>query len=258
MAEGVLIPSDGRTTACISSQVGCPLNCSFCATGQLGYKRNLEFSEIYDQVVLLNKISEEVFKTALSNIVYMGMGEPLLNYGNIIQSLKKITAEEGLGISPQRITMSSVGIPEMIRKMGDDNLKIHFALSLHAADNEKRNKIIPLNKKFPIEHLTEALIYYHKKTKKRFTIEYILFDNFNDTIQDAQELARFCRSFPVKINLIEYNETNNTSFHKSRADKMIAFKEFLDKKNLVVNIRKSRGEDIAAACGQLALKEKWS
>ena len=256
MVEGVLIPSDGRTTACISSQAGCPLDCSFCATGQLGFSRNLTYPEIYDQVVLLNNQSKKLFGSSLSNIVYMGMGEPLLNYEHVLRSVEKITSAAGLGISPQRITISSVGIPKMIMKMADDNVKFHFALSLHVANNEKRSRIIPSNKKFPLEELTEALKYYHQKTKKRFTIEYILFHEFNDTIHDARELALFCKSFPVKINLIEYNSTHNPVFQKSQKDKLLAFKEFLETKNLVVNIRKSRGEDIAAACGQLALKEK--
>jgi 23S rRNA (adenine2503-C2)-methyltransferase len=256
LVEGVLIPSDGRTTACISCQAGCPFSCGFCATGQLGFSRNLLFPEIYDQVVLLNRQSMNLFGSSLTNIVYMGMGEPLLNYDQVLLSVGKITSEEGLGISPQRITVSSVGIPKMIMKMADDNVKFHFALSLHAASNEKRSRIIPSNIKFPLEELTKALKYYHDKTNKRFTIEYILFNNFNDSIQDARELALFCRSFPVKINLIEYNSTHNSVFQKSPAGKATAFREFLEKKNLVVNTRKSRGEDIAAACGQLALKEK--
>ncbi len=254
--EGVLIPSDDRTTACISSQAGCALACSFCATGQLGFSRNLSFPEIYDQVVLLNEQSKHLFGSSLTNIVYMGMGEPLLNYEQVMQSVEKITSETGLGISPQRITISSIGIPKIIGKMADDNVKFQFAFSLHVANNEKRNKIIPSNRKFPLEELTEALRYYHQKTKKRITIEYILFHEFNDSIRDAQELAIFCKSFPVKINLIEYNSTHNSVFRKSEKSKLVAFKEFLEKKNLVVNTRKSRGEDIAAACGQLALKEK--
>jgi len=254
--EGVLIPSDNRKTACISSQVGCALACSFCATGQLGFTRNLSFPEIYDQVVLLNEQSNHLFGSSLTNIVYMGMGEPLLNYEQVKQSVEKITSEDGLGISPQRITISSVGIPKMIGKMADDNVKFHFALSLNVANNEKRSRIIPSNRKFPLEELTEALRYYHQKTKKRITIEYILFHEFNDSIRDAQELAIFCKNFPVKINLIEYNSTHNSVFRKSEKSKLVAFKEFLENKNLIVNIRKSRGEDIAAACGQLALKEK--
>jgi 23S rRNA (adenine2503-C2)-methyltransferase len=256
LVEGVLIPSSGRTTACISSQAGCPLACTFCATGQLGFTRNLDFTEIFDQVTQLNLQSEKYHKTPLSNIVYMGMGEPLLNYDAVVRSIEKITDPDGLGISPQRITLSSVGIPDMIRRLADDRVKCHFALSLHAADNLKRSKIVPLNRKYPVEELTKALLYYHQETKKRFTIEYVLFRNFNDSTADAHNLAVFCKSFPVKINLIEYNPVENTGYEKSGPVKMQAFKECLEKKNLVVNVRKSRGEDIDAACGQLALKLK--
>jgi 23S rRNA (adenine2503-C2)-methyltransferase len=258
LVEGVLIPSGRRTTACISSQVGCALGCNFCATGTLGFSRNLTSAEIYDQVVLLNRQSQQHFGASLSNIVYMGMGEPLLNYEQVIRSVEKITSDEGLGFSPQRITISSVGIPKMIVKMADDRAKYHFALSLHVANDKKRNDIIPVNKNFPLEMLTDALKYYHQKTGKRFTIEYILFRDFNDSIEDARELAAFCKSFPVKINLIEYNSTHSQNFHKSQEARLSAFKEFLETKNLVVNVRNSRGEDIAAACGQLALKEPKS
>jgi 23S rRNA (adenine2503-C2)-methyltransferase len=202
--------------------------------------------------------SIEHYGYPLSNIVYMGMGEPLMNYEQVVHSVVKITSEEGLGMSPQRITISSVGIPKMIIRMADDHPRFHFALSLHSAINEKRDRIIPVNKKFPLESLTEALKYYHAKTKKRFTIEYILFRDFNDGMDDAKALALFCKSFPVKINLIGYNPAGDNRFRKSLPARVDAFKAFLEKKNLVVNIRKSRGEDIAAACGQLALKEKMS
>ena len=254
--EGVLIPADGRTTACISSQAGCPLACNFCATGQLGFTRNLAFPEIYDQVVLINEQSKKYHGSSLSNIVYMGMGEPLLNYDHVKQSVEKITSGEGLGMSPQRITVSTVGIPKMIRQMADDGIKFHFALSLHAATNEKRDKIIPLNRKYPLEEITDALKYFHRQTKKRITIEFILFRDFNDTLNDAAELAVFCRNFPVKINLIEYNPVEKTGFRAPDPARVVSFFEFLEKKNLVVNIRKSRGKDINAACGQLALNEK--
>jgi 23S rRNA (adenine2503-C2)-methyltransferase len=250
--EGVLIPTDGRTTACISSQAGCALNCSFCATGKGGFTRNLIFHEIVDQVTLLNERSMNEFGTRLSNIVYMGMGEPLLNYAEVMKSLEKITDVEGFGMSPQRITISSVGIPAMIRQLADDNARFHFALSLHAATNQKRDSIIPINKKHSLEDLTAALKYYHQKTGKRFTIEYILFGKFNDTLADARDLAEFCKSFPVKINLIGYNPVDNSGFQRSETDSFKAFREFLEKRNLVVNVRKSRGKDIAAACGQLA------
>jgi 23S rRNA (adenine2503-C2)-methyltransferase len=252
LIEGVLIPEANRTTACISSQAGCPLACTFCATGFLGFKRNLAFTEIIDQVMDINRQSIKNFHIPLSNIVYMGMGEPLLNYEAVLKSIEKITSPDGMGMSPQRITVSSVGIPSMIRRLADDKVRFHFALSLHAADNEKRSRIIPLNKKYPIEELTEALIYFHTTTKKRVTIEYLLFNGFNDTLMDAADLARFCKNFPVKINLIEYNPVEGSVYKKSEQPRMNVFKEFLERKNLVVNVRKSRGGDIHAACGQLA------
>ena len=252
--EGVLIPTDGRTTACISSQAGCPFACVFCATGQLGFKRNLASTEIFDQVALLNEQSLQFFGNSLSNIVYMGMGEPLLNYDNVVASIEKITDPEGMGMSPQRITVSSVGIPEKIIKMADDNPRYHFALSLHVAQNEKRDKIIPVNKKYPVKDLVKALKHYHKVTGKRITIEYVLFRGVNDSLADAADLAVFCKNFPVKINLIEYNPVENTGFYPSDSRTMKGFQEFLEQKNLVVNLRRSRGKDISAACGQLAGK----
>jgi len=253
--EGVLIPEGNRTTSCISSQVGCPLSCTFCATGFLGFKRNLGFTEIIDQVTETNRQSMKYFQMPLSNIVFMGMGEPLLNYEEVKKSIEKITSADGMAMSPQRITVSSVGIPSMIRRLADENIRFHFALSLHVADNAKRSKIIPLNKKYPVEELIESLKYFHVRTKKRVTIEYLLFNGFNDNIEDASDLARFCRNFPVKINLIDYNPVNGSVYKKSEPAKLNAFKEFLEKRNLVVNVRKSRGADINAACGQLAAKQ---
>lgn len=250
--EGVLIPASGRTTACISSQAGCALGCTFCATGKMGFTRNLTRGEIFDQVFLLNMQSMEKHKVPLSNIVFMGMGEPLMNYREVSASVDRLTSPDGQGISPQRITISSVGIPKMIRQMAEDGLKTAFALSLHAATNAKRDQIIPANKRFPLEELTAALQFYHLKTKKRFTIEYILFRNFNDSVADAGELAKFCKSFPVKINLIEYNDAGGSGFSRSEEARTKAFAAFLERKNLVVSIRKSRGRDIDAACGQLA------
>lgn len=250
--EGVLIPAGGRTTACISSQVGCPLACTFCATGMLGYTRNLTRGEIFDQVFFLTQLSLERMKVPLSNIVFMGMGEPLMNYREVAATVERLTDPGGQGISSQRITISSVGIPKMIRQLADDNVKTYFALSLHAATNAKRDQIIPANKRFPLEELTSSLKYYHQITKKRFTIEYILFGNFNDSEADARDLAQFCKSFPVKINLIEYNDVAGSGFARTDEARARAFAAFLEKKNLVVNIRKSRGKDIDAACGQLA------
>jgi 23S rRNA (adenine2503-C2)-methyltransferase len=255
LIESVLIPADNRTTACISSQAGCALACKFCATGTLGFSRNLNFTEIFDQVVHLNRQSEKHYGKSLSNIVYMGMGEPLLNYDEVLKSIEKITSEESLGMSPQRITVSSVGIPDMIKKLADDKVRFHFALSLHAATNAKRDQIIPINKKYPLEVLSDALKYYHKKSGKRFTIEYILFKDFNDSIEDAKDLAIFCKSFPVKINIISYNPIEGSRFSQSTSERTQAFKEFLENKNMVINVRKSRGKSINAACGQLALTD---
>jgi 23S rRNA (adenine2503-C2)-methyltransferase len=252
VVEGVLIPSQGRVTACISSQVGCALACSFCATGQMKFRRNLDFSEIFDQVTLLRDQSLKMFGKGLSNIVYMGMGEPLLNYENVVASIDKICDPEGPGMSPQRITISSVGIADQIIRMADDKPKFQFALSLHSANNETRSRIIPVNKKYPLPELVKALKYYHKATGKRITIEYILFRGFNDSLNDAAELAVFSKNFPVKINLIEYNPVEGSGFYSPEEKAVKSFQEFLEKKNLVVNLRKSRGKDIAAACGQLA------
>lgn len=253
--EGVLIPSAERITACVSTQVGCPLNCSFCATGKNGFIRNLTYAEIYDQVVLISEAAVREYKQKLSNIVYMGMGEPFLNYENTIESIKKITSSSGLAMSPQRITISTAGLPDKIIKFADENINVKLAISLHSAIGYKRDILMPVNKKFTLSELSEALVYYHNKTKNRVTFEYLLLDGFNDTIDDAAELAKYCRSFPVKINLIEYNRVDDTSFSKSSAVKLEQFKNYLESKNMLVNIRKSKGEEIFAACGQLSNKK---
>ncbi len=256
IVEGVLIPSGGRFTACVSSQVGCVLGCIFCATGKLGFSRNLSAAEIYDQAAYLNKLAFERTSSpaGLSNIVYMGMGEPLLNYENVKRSVEMITSADGMGMSPQRITVSSLGIPKMIRKFADDDMKCHLAVSLHSAGNEKRNRLLPFNLKHPLDELLEALKYYYRKTGKRFTLEYILFSGINDSLADARELADFCKNFPVKVNLLEYNPVEGTGLFPSAQEKMRQFADYLEKKNMVVNVRKSRGKDIDAACGQLAGK----
>lgn len=262
LTEGVLIPSEDRFTACISSQVGCALGCTFCATGKLGFSRNLTAGEIYDQVVYIANLAGKnrhvgdgaLLPRPLSNIVFMGMGEPFLNYENLIRAIDAITAEDGLAMSPQRITVSSVGIPKMIRKMAEENPKWHFALSLHAATDEKRDRLVPFNAKHPLKELIEALKFYVKLTGKRFTIEYILIKEFNDNLADARDLAIFCKNFPVKINLIEYNEVAGMDFQKPESSRVVAFKQFLESRHLVVNIRRSKGNDIDAACGQLAGK----
>ena len=254
VVEGVLIPTKSRMTACISSQVGCSLTCAFCATGRLKMLRNLTAGEIYDQVAYLKNEAETRYKIPLSNIVYMGMGEPLLNYKNVLTSIEKITSPDGLGMSPNRIVVSTAGVAKMIAKLGDDHVKFNLALSLHAANDEKRNKIMDINESNDLATLTNALKHYHEKTGSRITLEYILLKEFNDSIKDAHELAEFCKSFPVKINIIEYNPIDDGVYQQAPQERVEAFAHFIERRNLIVNVRRSRGKDIDAACGQLANK----
>jgi len=256
LIEGVLIPAPERMTACVSSQVGCSLTCKFCATGYIERKRNLNPDEIYDQVVLIDKQAKENYGLPLTNIVYMGMGEPLLNYANVMKSVERITAEDGLNMSPRRITVSTAGIAKMIKKLGDDQVKFNLALSLHAANDEKRNTIMPINEQNSLKALAEALKYYFARTKNPVTYEYIVFNHFNDELQDAAELARFCKHVPCKVNIIEYNPIAFADYLNAGEDKIEAFAEYLRSQGIITNIRRSRGKDIDAACGQLAIKEK--
>jgi 23S rRNA (adenine2503-C2)-methyltransferase len=253
--EGVLIPTTERMTACVSSQVGCSLTCKFCATGYMDRKRNLDAAEIYDQVVLIDKQAKENYGIPLSNIVYMGMGEPLLNYANVLKSVEHLTSETGLNMAAKRITVSTAGIAKMIKKLGDDQVKFNLALSLHAANDTKRNEIMPINEQNSLAALAEALKYYYLKTKNPVTYEYIIFNDFNDELQDAVELAKFCKHVPCKVNIIEYNPISFASFLNAGEDKTEAFANYLKKQGIITNIRRSRGKDIDAACGQLAVKE---
>jgi 23S rRNA (adenine2503-C2)-methyltransferase len=254
--EGVLIPTTARTTACISSQVGCSLACKFCATGKLKLMRNLSAGEMVDQVVYLRDQASERYNKSLTNIVYMGMGEPLLNYANMLRSTELITSPEGLGMSPKRITISTAGIAKMIKKLGDDEVKFNLALSLHAANDKKRSQIMEINDSNNLASLSEALIYFHEKTGTRVTFEYIIFKDFNDAIEDAQELSEFAKCVPCKVNIIEYNPIDDASFQQASREKVDAFANYLENKNMIVNVRRSRGKDIDAACGQLANKNK--
>lgn len=256
LVEGVLIPADDRMTACVSSQVGCSLTCKFCATGYMDRKRNLNADEIYDQVVLIRRQAEEHYQVPLTNIVYMGMGEPLLNYANVLRSIDRITAPDGLNMASKRITVSTAGIAKMIKRLGDDAVKFNLALSLHAANDEKRNQIMPINEQNSLDSLAEALKYFYSKTKNPVTYEYIVFNGFNDTIRDAEELAVFCKHIPCKVNIIEYNPIAFADFINAAEDKIDAFADYLRDRGINTNIRRSRGKDIDAACGQLAIKEQ--
>jgi 23S rRNA (adenine2503-C2)-methyltransferase len=254
IVEGVLIPSGNRMTACVSSQVGCSLDCKFCATGFLKRERNLEASEIVDQVRLLGNVSKELYGYGLSNIVFMGMGEPLLNYREVVNSIKRICSAEGLGMSPQRITVSTAGIVKMIYKLADEDLGVHLALSLHAATDEKRSAIMPINESNNLDMLADALQYFYSKTGSRPTLEYTVMENVNDGDEELEELSRFARRFPNKINLIEYNPIALASYRPADKSHLDSFAERLASKGLIVNVRRSRGKDIDAACGQLANK----
>ncbi|HRF78540.1 MAG TPA: 23S rRNA (adenine(2503)-C(2))-methyltransferase RlmN [Flavobacteriales bacterium] len=256
VVEGVLIPTPTRLTACISSQIGCSLTCSFCATGKLKRIRNLDAQEIYDQVVLIDQLAHKYYQQGLTNIVYMGMGEPLLNYANTMRSAERISAEDGLGMSPRRITVSTAGIAKMIRKLADDGARFNLALSLHAANDAKRDRIMPINEQNSLTELKDALRYYTRTTGKDVTFEYILLRGFNDSLADAQELVKYASDVHAKVNLIEYNPIDAGGFGRTDAQDAEAFQQHLDKKGIIARIRRSRGRDIDAACGQLANKNE--
>jgi 23S rRNA (adenine2503-C2)-methyltransferase len=253
--ESVLIPTDDRTTACVSSQVGCSLDCKFCATSKLKRMRNLNPDEIYDQVVTINNQSLKYFKRPLSNIVFMGMGEPLMNYNNLIESIEKISSDKGLNMSQKRIVVSTSGIPKMIKKLADQNLKVNLALSLHSAVEKTRNQIMPFSTKFSLEDIKESLLYWYSKTKRRITFEYIVWKGINDTVEDVNALVSYCKSIPSKVNLIEYNTIGDKNFISATDNIINLYKDLLEKNKITVTVRRSRGKDIDAACGQLANKE---
>ncbi len=255
MIEGVLIPTEKRNTACVSSQIGCSLTCKFCATGKMDRKRNLDYDEIYNQVAFINEQSEKTYNKKLSNVVFMGMGEPLLNYKNVLKSIDMLTSNEGLGISPKRITVSTAGVAKMIRQLGDDKVRFNLALSLHAADDKKRNEIMPINESNHISVLIEALNHFYTQTKNDITLEYILFKDLNDTIEDAEHLIKIYRQIPTHlVNVIEYNPIEGADFTKPDDDTTQKFTDYLAKHRVNVRVRRSRGKDIDAACGQLANK----
>jgi len=254
IVESVLIPTETRTTACVSSQVGCSLDCNFCATARLKKMRNLNPDEIYDQVVAIDKQSRFYHNHKLSNIVFMGMGEPLLNYQNVIDAIDKITSDEGLGMSPKRITLSTVGIPKMIKRMADDEVNFNLAVSLHSAIDEVRSKMMPINEKSNLADLLDSLQYWYDKTKRMITFEYVIWKGINDTQKDANALVDYCKKVPSKVNLIEYNAIDDGEFQQASPEATSMYVKTLESNRIVVNVRRSRGQDIDAACGQLANK----
>jgi len=254
IVESVLIPTPKRTTACVSSQVGCSLDCKFCATSRLKRMRNLNPDEIYDQVVAIDKQSRLYHNHKLSNIVFMGMGEPLMNYNNVIKSIEKITSPEGLGMSPKRITVSTSGIPKIIKKMADDAVKFNLAVSLHSAIDEVRTSIMPFNTNFPLDDLRASLEYWYEKTERIITYEYVVWEGINDRKEDIQALVKFCSYVPCKVNLIEYNPIDDGEFQQASSAAINSYISNLEMHDITVNVRRSRGKDIDAACGQLANK----
>jgi 23S rRNA (adenine2503-C2)-methyltransferase len=254
VVESVLIPTEKRITACVSSQVGCSLACKFCATARLKRMRNLSPDEIYDQVVAIKEQSELFFGRPLTNIVFMGMGEPLLNYSNVITAIDKITSPKGLNMASKRLTVSTVGIAKMIRKMADDEVKFNLSVSLHAALNETRSSIMPINDTNPLEELADALKYWYQKRKKKVTYEYVVWEGINDSSEHAQALLKFCKNVPCKVNLIEYNPIDDGPFRQAGDKALAMYQDLLESNGITTRIRKSRGKDIDAACGQLANK----
>lgn len=256
IVESVLIPTTKRITACVSSQVGCSLDCNFCATARLKRMRNLTPGEIYDQVVAIKEEAETYFQRPLTNIVFMGMGEPLLNYANVIEAIGKITSPEGLGMAPRRITLSTVGVTKMIRKMADDEVKFNLAVSLHSAINETRSRLMPINDSNPVEELAEALKYWYQKTKRKVTYEYVIWDGINDDERHVRALAKFCKIIPSKVNLIQYNPIDEGEFRQAKQEAVDMYVRILEQNGIIAKVRKSRGQDIDAACGQLANKNE--
>lgn len=254
VVESVLIPTSKRTTACVSSQVGCSLDCKFCATARLKKMRNLNPDEIYDQVVAIDRESRLYHHRPLSNIVFMGMGEPLMNYNNLLKAIDKITSDDGLAMSPKRITVSTSGIPKMIRKMADDEVKFKLAVSLHSAIDEVRTSIMPFNETFPLDELRESLEYWYQKTKSRITYEYVVWKGVNDKQKDVDALVKFCRFAPAKVNLIQYNPIDDGEYQQADERAIEMYLKTLEENHIIATVRRSRGKDIDAACGQLANK----
>jgi 23S rRNA (adenine2503-C2)-methyltransferase len=255
VVESVLIPTNTRTTACVSSQVGCSLDCNFCATARLKRMRNLEPGEIYDQVIAIDKESRLYYNHPLSNIVFMGMGEPLMNYNNVLKAIAMITSNEGMGMSPKRITVSTSGVPKMIKKLADDEVKFKLAVSLHSAIDEIRSRIMPFSTNFPLSELQESLEYWYSKTKSKITYEYVVWKGINDNKASIDALVKFCKYVPCKVNLIEYNPIDDGEFQQASDESINAYIKALAANDIVAKVRRSRGKDIDAACGQLANKE---
>ena len=260
LIESVLIPTfkdhhqGTRMTVCVSSQVGCAMGCAFCATGKMGFLENLTCGQIVEQVTMMREISNKRFGRDISNVVYMGMGEPLLNYRSVLASLQILTHPDGVGLTPRKITVSTVGLARRIRDLADDTPKIGLAVSLHSPFESKRSSIMPINRSAVTDlvALESAMRYHTKTTGRRLTFEYCLFRGFNDSSEDARALARLCHKVHAKVNLIMYNSVPEIDFQRTSEERLNGFMGLLSERGVTVTVRRSRGADIAAACGQLA------
>ena len=259
--ESVLIPDfdeqghADRLTVCVSSQVGCAFGCSFCATGKMGWHRNLLAGEIVDQAQYINEVAEQTYGKGITNIVYMGMGEPLHNYKAVVNSANIISDELSIGLSPKRITISTVGLPHRIKQLGDTRQPFNLAISLHAANDDKRDQIMPINDTSNLSKLRESVEHYYQAMMKPLTYEYLLFDEFNDGPEDARELAAIARWVPSKINIIMYNDVAGVALKRAREERLDRFMKALVDEGVRATVRRSRGDDIDAGCGQLAVQE---
>ncbi|MGC6422692.1 MAG: 23S rRNA (adenine(2503)-C(2))-methyltransferase RlmN [Flavobacteriaceae bacterium] len=256
VVESVLIPTETRTTACVSSQVGCSLDCRFCATAQLKRMRNLHPDEIYDQVKIMDQQSRLYYGRPLSNVVFMGMGEPLMNYKNVVAAIDKITSSKGLGMASKRITLSTSGIPKLIERLADEYPKFNLAVSLHSARQNVREQIMPFANRFPLDRLMESLRYWYQKTNNRVTFEYVIWKGINDTQADIDALVQYCLQLPSKVNLIQYNSIGDIQFEQAAPQVVAHYQRELEKNGIRNTVRISRGADIDAACGQLANKKQ--
>ncbi|MBD3170452.1 MAG: 23S rRNA (adenine(2503)-C(2))-methyltransferase RlmN [candidate division Zixibacteria bacterium] len=245
--ESVLIPDGERLTLCISSQVGCPLDCQFCATGQIGFKRNLNSGEIVNQYLQADTSEER----RITNIVFMGMGEPLLNYENLLTALRIFISDEAIAFGAKKITVSTSGVAPKIKKLAEEGMKTGLAFSLNAADDKLRDKLMPINRRYNLEDNLKALKHYAKLSGRRVTFEYVLIKNVNDSLDDAGKLAKMVHGIPCKINLIRYNPVDGTGFEAPDDDAVLAFRDYLYPRAPAVTLRESKGSSIAAACGQL-------
>ena len=250
VVESVWMPSDTRKTLCLSTQVGCRLNCSFCLTASLGLKRNLTAGEIIGQHIAINEELEE--KDQITNVVFMGMGEPLDNYVPVVNALRIMTSPEAMKVSTRKVTVSTSGLVEKIKAFQEENLHINLAISLNASDNATRDWLMPINKKYPIEVLIDCLKKYPLKPQRRHTIEYVLLEGINDSDEDAERLAKWLQGVPCKINLIPFNFFDSSEYRPPSENRVLDFQNYLMKRNFSAFIRKNRATDILGACGQLA------